>query len=187
VVASLAWAFVEIFRSTPLISLLLAADLLIPLLLPPSWQVDKVWRAYGAITLLTAAYLAEVLRGTLQTIPQGQRDAASALGLNRRLAFWLVVLPQVYRIGLPAFANIFVGAIKDTSLVIVIGLLDITGAARAAVAEPQWRAHGPEIYMLVAAIYFALCFPIAYFVARQDAGTISRRRSMKTDMSASSL
>lgn len=187
IVASSAWAVVEVFRSTPLISLLLAADLLIPLLLPPTWQIDKVWRAYWAITLLTTAYLAEVLRGTFQAIPAGQRDAAFALGLNRRLAFWLVVLPQVCRIGMPAFANVFVGAIKDTSLVIVIGLLDITGAARAAVAEPQWRAHGPEIYMLVAAVYFALCFPIARFVARQDAGTIARRRSMNADISASSL
>lgn len=187
VVATLAWGGIETFRSTPLISLLLAADLLIPLLLPSGWQIDKVWRAFGAITLLASAYLAEVLRGALQAVPDGQRDAAAALGLNRKRAFWLVILPQVCRIGLPAFANVFIGTIKDTSLVVVIGLLDITGAAKAAVAEPQWRAYGPEIYAVVAAIYFALCYPIAFFLTRQEAGTNSRKRSIKAETSASPL
>lgn len=164
-----ATAAVEAFRSVPLVSLLLFADLMIPLLLPQAWQVDKLWRALTAITLLATVGLAEVLRGALAAVPAGQAEAARALGLSPRLTFLLVVLPQAVRIGLPAAVNVFVGTVKDTSLVLIVGILDVTGAAKAAVADPEWRAFAPEIYLFLAAVYFSLCFPIARYARRIEA------------------
>jgi general L-amino acid transport system permease protein len=171
--------FIEIFRSVPLVALLLSADLLIPTLLPAGWQVDKLWRAFTAITLLATVSLAEVLRGALGSVPAGQGQAARALGLSVYQAFFLVTLPQAMRIALPAAINVFVGAIKDTSLVLIVGILDVTGAAKAAVADPAWRIFAPEIYLFLAAVYFSLCFPVARFARRLEAQATEASPSRK--------
>lgn len=154
-------ALIEIFRSTPLVALLLAADLVIPTLLPPEMTIDKIGRAFLAIALLASVNLAEVLRGALNSIASGQTEAARTLGLSRAQSLFHVILPQAAKIALPASVNVFIGAVKDTSLVLIVGIIDVTGAAKAAVADPEWRAFSPELYLILATIYFALCFPIA--------------------------
>jgi general L-amino acid transport system permease protein len=179
--------FIEIFRSVPLVALLLSADLLIPTLLPSGWQMDKLWRAYAAITGLTMVSLAEVLRGALDSVAAGQTDAARALGLSARQVFRLVVLPQAIRIATPATVNVFVGAIKDTSLVLIIGILDVTGAAKAALADPEWRAFAPEMYLFLALLYGALCFPLARFGRRLEGQTSRASAFNRRSISAASL
>ncbi|PKU23003.1 ABC transporter permease subunit [Telmatospirillum siberiense] len=179
--------FIEIFRGVPLVALLLSADILIPGLLPSGWQFDKLWRAYAAITLLASVNLAEVMRGALAAVAPGQTEAARALGLSARRSFLLVILPQAIRIAMPALVNVFVGAIKDTSLVLIVGILDITGAAKAAVADPAWRNFAPEIYLFLAAVYFALCFPIGRLARRMTDQTTADSPSRKRSISAASL
>lgn len=186
-VAASALAFVEIFRSVPLVALLLSADLLMPLLLPSGWAIDKLWRAAVAITLLATVNLAEVLRGALLSVPSGQAEAARALGLPAAKAFLLVTLPQATRIALPATVNVFVGAIKDTSLVAVVGLLDVTGAAKAAVADPSWRSFSPELYLVLALVYFGLCYPVARLARSMEAQPNAARAARKRSTSAASL
>jgi general L-amino acid transport system permease protein len=178
---------IEIFRSVPLVALLLSSDLLIPMLLPPAWQVAKLWRVGAAIVGLAAVNLAEVLRGALDAIPAGQTEAARALGLTRPQAFRLVALPQAARIALPAAINVFVGAIKDTSLVLVVGILDVTGAAKAALADPAWQAYAPEMYLFLAAIYILLCVPFTQFGRRLSRQTKRPSAPNKRSISAGSL
>ena len=102
--------------------------------------------ALAALTLHTACLLAEVLRGALQAIPPGQMAAARALGMGSALAYQAVIWPQARRIAAPAALGVFVGAVKDTSLVSIIGVFDVLGAAKAVVAGTAWRPYHVEVY-----------------------------------------
>ncbi|WP_159992429.1 ABC transporter permease subunit [Roseomonas sp. 18066] len=153
--------FIALFRSVPVVALLLAASLLVPLLLPPGAGGSRLARALVALAGVTAAQLAVVLGAALQALPPGQPEAARSLGLSAPATLLLIELPQALRIGFPATVNVFVSTVKDTSLVLVVGLLDLTATLRLAVQEPQWRAAAPEAYLLLAAAYFCLCFPLA--------------------------
>ncbi|MBV8524536.1 MAG: amino acid ABC transporter permease, partial [Acetobacteraceae bacterium] len=120
--------------------------------------IDKYLRAQVAFILFAASYLAEVIRGGLQAIPKGQTEAADALGLH----FWqrtrLIVLPQALRMVIPPLVNNFIGAFKNTSLVIIIGLFDLLGTTNAALTDPNWQGFAAEAYIFTAAIYFCFCF-----------------------------
>jgi general L-amino acid transport system permease protein len=156
-------AYVEIIRGVPLISLLFMASVMFPLFLPPGVDVDKLLRAQLAIVLFAAAYLAEVVRAGLQALPRGQHEAADALGLSWWQKMRLVVLPQALRHVIPALVNTFIGFFKDTSLVLVIGIYDLMTTGRTAVLEPAWQGFGNEVYVLLAAIYFAFCFAMSRY------------------------
>jgi len=103
------------------------------------------------------------VRAGLRAIPQGQRDAAASLGLGFWPATILVVLPQALRITIPALVNTFIGFFKDTSLVAVIGLFDLLGAGKASIVDPQWIGFGVEVYLFVAAVYFAFCYAVSRY------------------------
>jgi len=128
-----------------------------PLFVPATLTVDKLVRAETAFAMVLSAYVAEVVRGGLAGIPAAQYDAAASLGLG----FWAttvhVTLPQALRASVPALVNTFVGFFKDTSLVAVIGLFDLLGAARAVVVDPRWLESAPQVYLFVAAVYFVFC------------------------------
>lgn len=155
--------FIEAIRGLPLLSLLFVASIMLPLFLPDFLLPDKFVRALVALTLFAAAYLAEVIRGGLQAIPKGQYEAAEALGLP----FWqmqrLVVLPQAIRIVIPALANTIIVMIKNTSLVLVVGLFDLISSGKAALADPAWPSPAAETFLFIGAIYFALSFSFARF------------------------
>jgi general L-amino acid transport system permease protein len=150
--------YVELIRGVPLVALLFMASVMFPLFLPEGLNPDKLLRAQGSIILFAAAYLAEVIRGGLIALPRGQFEAADALGFS----FWqktrLIILPQALRLVVPPLVNTFTGLFKDTSLVLIIGLLDLLTASKVAIAEPRWQAYGEEIYLFVGAIYFTFCF-----------------------------
>ena len=155
--------FIESIRGLPLLSILLIASIMLPLFVPDALLPDKFVRALVALTLFAAAYLAEVIRGGLQAISTGQTDAAKALGLT----FWqsqrLIVLPQAIRYVIPALANTIIVMIKNTSLVLVVGLFDLISSGKAALADPAWPAPSAETYLFIGAIYFALAFSFARF------------------------
>ena len=107
-------AYIEIFRGLPLVGILFAAQVMLPLILPGDWRIDRVVRAIAGLTIFTSAYLAEAIRGGLQAIPKGQGEAASALGLNTPLSLYLIVMPQALRAVIPALMNLFLSLFKDT-------------------------------------------------------------------------
>lgn len=151
-------AYIELIRGVPLVTLLFMATVMLPLFLPPGITIDQLLRAQVAIILFAAAYLAEVIRGGLQSIPRGQYEAADALGLGYWQKTRLIILPQALTVVIPALVNTFIGTFKDTALVIVIGLFDLLMLANAAMTDPNWRGFATEAYLFVAAIYWAFCW-----------------------------
>ncbi len=161
-----AYAVIDVFRAVPQIFLLFGVAILLPHILPAAWTPDKFWRALFALIMITSAYLAEVFRAGLLAVPPGQAEAARTLGMNRVMIFGLIVLPQAVRISWPAIVNTFVGAIKDTSLVFIVGLMDVLAATKAAVVDPSWRLYSLEGYCFTALIYFAICYSLARYARR---------------------
>ena len=155
--------FIETVRGLPLLSILFVASIMLPLFLPDYLLPDKFVRALVALTFFAAAYLAEVIRGGLQAIPKGQYEAAAALGLP----FWrmqqLVILPQAIRVVIPALASTIIVMIKNTSLVLVVGLFDLISSGKAALADPAWPSPAAETFLFVGAIFFTLSFSFARF------------------------
>lgn len=154
-----ATALIEAVRGVPLVTQLLFASFVLPMILGPG--VSKFGMALAALTLHTACLLAEVIRGALQSIPAGQMTAARALGMNDRIAFLTVIWPQALKIAAPAGLGVFVGAVKDTSLVTIIGIFDVLSAAKAVVAGTEWRPYYIEIYLSVALLYFVVCLALS--------------------------
>lgn len=161
VIRLLATAYIETARAAPLIVVLFAAAVLAPLLVPAPLALDKLARAMIAITLFEAAYMAEAVRGGLMAVPQGQREAAQALGLGPLRTLIHVVLPQALRTAAPALVNSFIGLLKDTSLIYVIGVLDLTGVLRNAVSDFAWQGLEPEAYIFVGLTFWLLCFGLS--------------------------
>ncbi len=157
-VRALSIAYIELVRGVPLITVLFMASVMLPLFLPTGMTIDKLLRAQVAFILFAAAYLAEIVRGGLQAIPKGQYEAADSLGLGYWRQTRLIILPQALALVIPPLVNTFIGAFKDTSLVIVIGLFDLLGAANAALTDANWRGFYAEAYLFIAAIYFGFCF-----------------------------
>ena len=155
--------YVELIRGVPLISLLFMASVLFPLFMPVGLNPDKLLRAQIAFILFAAAYLAEVVRGGLQALPKGQYEAADALGLSYWQKTGLIILPQALRLVIPPLVNTFIGFFKDTSLVLIIGILDLLTAGKVASAEPAWQGFSTEIYIMLGVIYFAFCFAMSKY------------------------
>lgn len=172
---ALAVAWIEVARTVPLLAVLFLASLMIPLFLPQGTDISKLFRVFVAFALFAAAYLAEVIRGGLQAIPLGQREAAEALGLSPYVVTTRVVLPQALVIVLPALVNVFIAFFKATSIVVVVGIFDLMTAAKHASADSLWQGFGTEVYLFAAAIYFAFCFSLSRYSERLH-GTLGAGR-----------
>lgn len=154
-------AYIELLRALPLVTVLFLAAFVLPLWLPGE-GLDLFTRVLLTIALFSAAYLAEVLRGGLQGVPEGQRLAAMALGLNTVQTNLQVVLPQAIRACLPSLTNSFVTLFKECSLVTVVALFELTGALSLALAgDVQWRSFYLEGYLFIALVYWAYCFGLS--------------------------
>lgn len=158
ILRALAVVFIEVPRGVPLIAVLYFATLLLPLMLPESVQIDKLLRAQVAVVLFISAYIAEIVRAGLQAVPDGQSEAALSLGLNGWAARRLVVLPQALRAVIPSFVNLAIGLFLDTTLVIVIGLLDFLNTAKTAASDPAWVGFYDEGFFFAALVHFTICF-----------------------------
>ena len=161
--------YVELIRGVPLISLLFMASFLFPLFMPAGTSIDKLLRAQIAFTLFAAAYLAEVVRGGLQSMPRGQLEAAQALGLGYWSTHRLVILPQALRNVIPPMVNTSIAMLKNTSLVLIIGLFDLLNAGKASIVDPAWQSFGVEMFIAVSLIYFAFCFSMSKYSQRLEA------------------
>jgi general L-amino acid transport system permease protein len=157
-IRSVCIGFIELIRGVPLISVLFMASVMFPLFLPEGMTIDKLLRAQVGIIVFTAAYLAEAVRGGLQSISRGQFEAADALGLSYWKKTLLIILPQALKVAIPPIVNQFISMFKDTSLVIIIGLFDLLTTAKTALTDPPWRAFYIESYLFAAMIYWAFCF-----------------------------
>jgi general L-amino acid transport system permease protein len=155
--------YVELIRGVPLISVLFMASALFPLLMPPGLSIDVLLRVLVGITLFSAAYLAEVVRAGLQAVPVAQLEAAAALGLSYWQTQRKIMLPQALRKVVPALVNSFIGTFKDTSLVTIVSLYELTGALRLALTDPDWRPYFIEGYLFIALIYFVCCFAMSRY------------------------
>jgi len=156
--------YVELIRGVPLISVLFMASFMFPLFLPQGVTIDVLLRVLVGITLFSAAYLAEIVRGGLQAVPKGQYEAAASLGLTYWQMQRKIVLPQALAIVVPGIMNSFVAIFKDTSLVTIVSLYELTGAMTLALnSDADWRPFKIEGYLFITAIYFAFCFAMSRY------------------------
>jgi general L-amino acid transport system permease protein len=150
--------YIELVRGIPLIAILFIGQNMIPLFLPQGVRPDNILRAIIGLTVFSAAYLAENVRGGLQAIPRGQTEAANALGLNPMLTTGLIVLPQALKISIPAIVGQFISLLQDTTLLSIVGIIDLLGITRAILANPQFIGRYWEAYIFIGAIYWVLCY-----------------------------
>lgn len=156
--------YVELIRGVPLISVLFMASFMFPLFMPPGTQIDVLLRVLVGITLFAAAYMAEIVRGGLQAIPKGQHEAADTLGLGYWQTQRKIILPQALALVVPGIMNNFISIFKDTSLVTIVSLYELTGAMGLALnSDSNWRPFKIEAYLFIAAIYFAFCFSMSRY------------------------
>ena len=155
--------YVELIRGVPLVALLFMASVMFPLFMPNGVNIDKLLRAQVAFILFTGAYLAEVVRGGLQSLPKGQAEAADALGLSYWKKTGFIILPQALRMVIPPLVNTFIGSFKDTSLVLIVGLFDLLNMGTVALSDPPWQSFSTEVYLTLAVIYFVFCFAMSKY------------------------
>jgi general L-amino acid transport system permease protein len=156
--------YVELIRGVPLISVLFMASFMFPLFMPPGTTIDVLVRVLVGITLFAAAYMAEIVRGGLQAISKGQQEAADTLGLSYWQAQRKIILPQALALVVPGVMNNFISIFKDTSLVTIVSLYELTGAMGLALnSDSNWRPFKIEAYLCIAAIYFLFCFSMSRY------------------------
>ena len=155
--------FIEFIRGVPLITLLFVAWLLLAYFLPPGTEFDLILRVVIMVTAFASAYMAEVIRGGLAALPAGQYEAADSLGLDYWKSMRLIVLPQALKISIPGIVNTFIGLFKDTTLVIVIGLLDPVGLLQPIRADQNWNGIVWELYGFIALFFFIFCFAMSRY------------------------
>lgn len=162
-ISSICIGFIELIRGVPLITILFMASVMMPLFLPVNLQINNLLRVQVGIILFSSAYIAEVVRGGLQAVPSGQLDAAKALGLSNWMITLFVVLPQALRYVLPSLIGRCIALFKDTSLVIIVGLLDFLGMVKAASQDQNWLGHEVEGYVFCAVVYWCICFGMSRY------------------------
>src|SRR6478672_9591629 len=135
----------------------------LPLIMPSGMSIDKFLRAQVAVILFAGAYIAEIIRGGLQSLPKGQFEAADAVGLNYVQKTTLIILPQALRVVIPPLINTFIGFFKDTSLVLIIGIFDFLNTANQALVDPNWAGFPGEVYLFAAFVYFCFCYSMSRY------------------------
>ena len=159
--------FIEFVRGVPLITILFMSSVMLPMFLPPGWNIDKLLRALVGVALFSAAYMAETIRGGLQAIPRGQFEGADAIGLNYRQKMSLIVLPQALKLVVPGIVNSFIGLFKDTSLVLIIGLFDLLGIVQQNNTDQKWLAPTNAMtgYLFAGFVFWVFCFGMSRYSA----------------------
>jgi general L-amino acid transport system permease protein len=154
-------AYIELIRGLPLLGILFMAQVMLPLVLPLEVRLERVVRAIAGYTLFSAAYLAENVRGGLQSVPRGQIEAAKALGLSTPLVLAFIVLPQALKAVIPTIVGQFISLFKDTSLLAIVGLVDLLGISQSILASPKYLGRYGEIYLFIALIYWICCYSMS--------------------------
>lgn len=163
VVKAFSIVFIETIRGVPLVTVLFMFSVILALFLPPESRIDRVLRALMAMVFFSAAYSAENVRGGLQAIPQGQSEAAKALGLNNFQTTFLIVLPQAIRKVIPAIVGQFISLFKDTTLVVIVGINDLLGIGNAVLnLDPEFVRLQMEVYLFIAIIFWIFSYFMSY-------------------------
>ena len=156
-------AFIETIRGVPLITILFMFSLILQVFLPVGSRFDRLLRALIGITIFSAAYMAENVRGGLQAVPQGQIEAAKAVGMNGFQINLFIVLPQALRIVIPAIVGQFISLFKDTTLVIILGINELLGIGRAVInSDPQFVQLQLEVYTFIALVFWLFSYAMSY-------------------------
>lgn len=164
IIRSVCITYIELIRGVPLISILFMASFMFPLFMPQGMTIDVLVRVVIGITLFAAAYMAEIVRGGLQAIPKGQIEAAATLGLSYWQTQRKIVLPQALAMTVPSMMNQFIAVFKDTSLVTIVSLYELTGALALAInSEVEWRPFKIEAYLFITLVYFIFCFSMSRY------------------------
>ena len=167
--------FIEFIRGVPLITLLFVASVLLNYFLPPGTSFDLILRVFIMLTLFSAAYQAEVIRGGIAALPLGQYEAANAMGLSYWQSQRLIIMPQALKISIPGTTNNFIAIFKDTTLVSIIGLLDPVGMASAIRADQTWNGIYWELFVAIGSLYFVFCFSMSRY-------SLYLERRLQTDL-----
>lgn len=174
-IKALSVGFIEFVRGVPLITMLFTASLLLQYFLPPQVQFDLILRVVILVTLFSAAYNAEVIRGGLASLPKGQFEAADALGLDYWQAQRLIVMPQALKVAIPGIVSTFIGLFKDTTLVTFVGLAEpLRGITTIVRSDIAWKGIYWEPYIFVGAIFFVTCYGMSRY-------SLYLERKLKTD------
>ena len=167
--------FIEFVRGVPLITLLFVASVLLNYFLPPGTSFDLILRVLIMLTLFSAAYQAEVIRGGIAALPVGQYEAANSMGLTYWQSQRLIIMPQALKISIPGTTNNFIAIFKDTTLVSIIGLLDPVGMASAIRADQTWNGIYWELFVAIGSLYFIFCFGMSRY-------SLYLERQLQTDL-----
>jgi len=161
--------FIEVVRGVPLVTILFMASIILPLFLPEQIRIDRVLRAMIGMTLFAAAYMAENVRGGLQAIPAGQYEAAKAVGFNNVQTTIFIVLPQALRIVIPAIVGQFIALFMDTTLAIIVGLMELLAVGKAVLQSNQeWLLLDKEVYLFVAVLFWIFTYSMSYASRRLE-------------------
>ena len=166
--------FIEFWRGVPLITVLFMASVMFPMFLPEDTYMDKLVRVIIAITLFESAYMAEVVRGGLQALPRGQYDAGKSLGMGYWRMNLLIIMPQALKLVIPGVANTFLALVKDTPLILVVGLLELIGMIDMAKTNPKWLGFAAEGYVFAGFVFWIICYSMSRY-------SQSLERKYKTD------
>ncbi|WP_024954607.1 amino acid ABC transporter permease [Sulfurospirillum arcachonense] len=163
IIRSICITYVEFIRGVPLITILFMSSVILPLFFPEGMTFDKLLRALIGITLFQAAYVAEIIRGGLQSIPTGQYEAADAVGLSYWQKMLLVILPQALKVAIPNLVGAFISLFQDTTLVLIIGLFDLLAMVRITAADSTWLGMETEGYVFVTFVFWAFCYGMSRY------------------------
>lgn len=168
--------FVELVRGVPLVTVLFMASFMFPLFLPSGMNPDVLLRVAVGLTLFSAAYQAEVIRGGINSVSRGQIEAAQSLGMGYWQTQTKVVLPQAFRVVVPPLVNSFIALFKDTSLVTIVSLFELFGSLKLALADPQWRPFYVEGFLFVALVYWVFCSAMSRYATGLEKDFAQARR-----------
>ena len=166
IIRGISTIYIELVRGLPLIGILFMAQVMLPLVVP--FRLDRLLRAILGLTFFNAAYLAENIRSGLQSLPPGQSEAARSLGLNQIQTLRFIILPQALRLVIPAIVGQFISLFKDTSLLALFALFELTGIARSILSQPQFIGRNGEVYLFIGLIYWIFCFGLSQFSKRLE-------------------
>ena len=164
-------AYIEFIRAAPLIGWLFLARFVLPTLLPSLFELNKIDLVIRAMIVLvgfSSAYIAEIVRGGLQSLPKGQREAGMALGLNEFNITWFIIIPQAIRAVIPALVSQFIALWKDTTLVYALSLTELLGAANAAVAQPDFVGKQIEVFLFIAVIFWTFSYIMSRISSKME-------------------
>ncbi|MFL7893827.1 MAG: amino acid ABC transporter permease [Anaerolineales bacterium] len=155
--------FIETIRGVPLISILFLFSLILPLFLPTGIRVDRLIRALVGMTIFSAAYTAENVRGGLAAVPYGQTEAAKALGHSNFQITALIVLPQALRAVIPPIVGQFISLFKDTTLASGVAVLELLSVGRSILnSDPQYIGLQMEVYGFIALVFWILSYMMSH-------------------------